>query len=182
MILKGEVFEGMDVFDSATPRTKRRRNQRKEPQVMQRMMRYSEEVEPEETSYLASGELRGTRNVYDPPSDASSPVRVSHVDIFTSVLTSRSYGRLLLHHQEREEAAAELAKKTLAISWSNFHASHPRTQSCHHFVRIPRNVSRPTNPNMLHHCSLAFRATLAPRSRKGLSIHLAFFYILDLRQ
>jgi hypothetical protein len=55
----------MDVFDSATPRTKRKRNQKKAPQVMEQMLRNSQDVEPNEVSFHASGERRRSRNVYE---------------------------------------------------------------------------------------------------------------------
>jgi hypothetical protein len=74
LVLKGERFDGMDVFDAATPRTKRKRNQRKGPQVLEQMMRTSAGVEPAELSYHPSGEFRGARDIYGPPSDAGSPV------------------------------------------------------------------------------------------------------------
>lgn len=72
--LKGERYDGMAVFDSATPNSKRSRNQRKGPEVLRQMMKNSAEVQPAEMSYHATGEFRGTRDIYGPLSAESSPV------------------------------------------------------------------------------------------------------------
>lgn len=75
--LKGDVLEGMAVFDSATPRTRRGRNQRKGPEVLEQMKKNSAEVEPAEISYHPNGEFRATRDIFGPPSsDPSSPVSI----------------------------------------------------------------------------------------------------------
>jgi hypothetical protein len=72
--LKGIYWPGMDLFDSATPEMKRMRNQRKDGTVLEQMMATSTVVEPVEFVYHADGELRNTRDIFDPPSIENSPV------------------------------------------------------------------------------------------------------------
>ncbi|TVY48759.1 hypothetical protein LOCC1_G001652 [Lachnellula occidentalis] len=73
--LKGALWPGMDLFDSATPEMKRMRNQRKDINVMRQMKARSAEIEPAEISYFADGEFRASRDIFGPLSDAESPVR-----------------------------------------------------------------------------------------------------------
>jgi hypothetical protein len=72
--LKGALWPGMDLFDSATPEMKRMRNQRKDSNVMRQMKARSAEIEPAEISYFADGEFRASRDIFGPLSDAESPV------------------------------------------------------------------------------------------------------------
>lgn len=74
--LKGALWPGMDLFDSATPEMKRMRNQRKDVNVMRQMKARSAEIEPAEISYFADGEFRASRDIFGPLSDAESPVCV----------------------------------------------------------------------------------------------------------
>ncbi|TVY81809.1 hypothetical protein LSUE1_G002990 [Lachnellula suecica] len=73
--LKGILWPGMDLFDSATPDMKRMRNQRKDSNVMRQMMATSAEIEPAEISYFADGEFRGSRDIFGPLSGENSPVK-----------------------------------------------------------------------------------------------------------
>lgn len=74
--LKGVLWPGMDLFDSATAEMKRMRNQRKNSNVMRQMMATSAEIEPAEISYFADGEFRGSRDIFGPLSGENSPVRI----------------------------------------------------------------------------------------------------------
>lgn len=74
--LKGALWPGMDLFDSATPEMKRMRNQRKDSNVMRQMKAKSAEIEPAEISYFADGEFRASRDIFGPLSDVESPVCV----------------------------------------------------------------------------------------------------------
>ena len=51
--LKGEIYEGMDVFDSATPEMKRKRNQTKDASVLARLVTNSRRVLPTEVVYYS---------------------------------------------------------------------------------------------------------------------------------
>lgn len=67
--LKGVFWPGMDLFDSATPEQKKRRNQRKEVKVLKNLMAISEEVVPLQVSYYANGDIRESRDIFGPLSD-----------------------------------------------------------------------------------------------------------------
>ncbi|KAM3414984.1 hypothetical protein BST61_g10121 [Cercospora zeina] len=68
--LKGIIWPGMDIFDSATPDMKRRRNQKKDARVLRALQATSEIVEPTECVYDTTGELRREREITGlPPSE-----------------------------------------------------------------------------------------------------------------
>ncbi|KAH6709119.1 hypothetical protein BKA61DRAFT_556473 [Leptodontidium sp. MPI-SDFR-AT-0119] len=73
--LKGIIWPGMDLFDSATPEMKRMRNQRKDHTVLEDMIATSLASEPAEVSFHANGDFRGSRDIFGPLSAESSPVR-----------------------------------------------------------------------------------------------------------
>ncbi|KUJ22658.1 uncharacterized protein LY89DRAFT_693957 [Mollisia scopiformis] len=73
--LKGVLWPGMDLFDSATPDMKRLRNQKKDNTVIQGMIATSRAVEPAEISYHANGEFRASRYIFGPLSNENSPTR-----------------------------------------------------------------------------------------------------------
>jgi len=72
--LKGIIWPGMDLFDSATPEMKRMRNQRKDNTVLEDMIATSLASEPAEVSFHANGDFRGSRDIFGPLSAESSPV------------------------------------------------------------------------------------------------------------
>ncbi|KAH7364084.1 hypothetical protein BKA65DRAFT_572239 [Rhexocercosporidium sp. MPI-PUGE-AT-0058] len=73
--LKGIIWPGMDLFDSATPEMKRMRNQRKDRTVLEDMIATSLACEPAEVSFHANGDFRGSRDIFGPLSAESSPIR-----------------------------------------------------------------------------------------------------------
>ncbi|KAI1003712.1 hypothetical protein K3495_g4492 [Podosphaera aphanis] len=73
--LKGVLWPGMDLFDSATLEQKRMRNQRKGDEVLADMIYTSTQVEPAEVSYHPTGEFRASRDIFGPLSGDDSPVR-----------------------------------------------------------------------------------------------------------
>ncbi|KAH7417419.1 hypothetical protein BKA64DRAFT_300248 [Cadophora sp. MPI-SDFR-AT-0126] len=73
--LKGIIWPGMDLFDSATPEMKRMRNQRKDHTVLEDMVATSLASEPAEVSFHANGDFRGSRDIFGPLSAESSPTR-----------------------------------------------------------------------------------------------------------
>ncbi|KAF4632653.1 hypothetical protein G7Y89_g5476 [Cudoniella acicularis] len=72
--LKGIIWPGMDLFDSATPEMKRMRNQRKDGNVLEQMMALSAGIESSEISYFPNGEFRGSRDIFGPLSGENSPI------------------------------------------------------------------------------------------------------------
>lgn len=72
--LKGVLWPGMDLFDSATPEMKRMRNQRKDSSVLEQMMATSSEVEAVEVVYRADGKVSHARDIFGPLSTENSPV------------------------------------------------------------------------------------------------------------
>ena len=72
--LKGILWPGMDLFDSATPEMKRMRNQRKDSSVLDQMMATSNEVEPTEVVYHPNGQVSHPRDIFGPLSTENSPV------------------------------------------------------------------------------------------------------------
>ncbi|MCJ1400331.1 hypothetical protein MMC11_003536 [Xylographa trunciseda] len=71
--LKGICWPGMDIFDSASPDTRRRRNQKKDGTVLEQMKANSEEVEPTELIFYSGGQLKKRR--YITGQVESSPVK-----------------------------------------------------------------------------------------------------------
>ena len=72
-VLKGVIYEGMDIFDSASPEAQRRRNQRKDGSRIEQMQRDSAAVEQLERIYFANGTLKKERLITG--SVESSPPR-----------------------------------------------------------------------------------------------------------
>lgn len=67
--LKGAVWPGMDIFDSATPDMRRMRNQKKHGSVLANMLLVSESIQQNEYIWDDKmAEITRTRNVYDSPS------------------------------------------------------------------------------------------------------------------
>lgn len=61
--LKGVIWPGMDIFDSATPEMRRKRNQKKAISVLQALQATSKVVEPTECVYDIGGILRKEREI-----------------------------------------------------------------------------------------------------------------------
>lgn len=65
--LKGVLWPGMDLFDSATPEMRRKRNQKKNVSVLQSLQATSEIVEPTECVFDREGVLRKEREITGNP-------------------------------------------------------------------------------------------------------------------
>lgn len=85
---KGEWLKGMEVFDSASTEARRRRNQRKDPAILQKMLESSLLVEQTETVTDLNFVLHKERNVYDEPSIDGSEVRTRPLWLTGSVIES----------------------------------------------------------------------------------------------
>ncbi|ORY09296.1 hypothetical protein BCR34DRAFT_625833 [Clohesyomyces aquaticus] len=75
--LKGVYWPGMDLFDSATPEMRRKRNQKKDISVVEQLELNSQEVEPTELIFTPHGSFKKQRrisgSVYD--DEESSPIK-----------------------------------------------------------------------------------------------------------
>ena len=72
--LKGEIWPGMDLFDSATPEMKRKRNQKKEKSVLELLQATSEIIEATELVFDADGELKQEREITGEPNIDGNPL------------------------------------------------------------------------------------------------------------
>lgn len=61
--LKGVYWPGMDIFDSATPEMRRKRNQKKDSSVVEQLELNSQEVEPMELIFTPSGSFKRQRRI-----------------------------------------------------------------------------------------------------------------------
>lgn len=73
--LKGILWPGMDIFDSATPNMKRKRNQKKSTDVASRLEAISKEVEATEVVYSNHGDFHKARPITGFPHSDSSPLK-----------------------------------------------------------------------------------------------------------
>ena len=77
-VLKGVIYKGMGIFDSANPEAQRRRNQKKDGSRIQRMQSDSAAVEQIEKIYFANGTLKKARLITgnvesSPPRELTPP-------------------------------------------------------------------------------------------------------------
>ena len=71
--LKGAIWPGMDIFDSATLEMRRKRNQKKDVSVLDQLEQNSLEVEPTEVIYQPFGFIRKQRRISG-KAESSSPL------------------------------------------------------------------------------------------------------------
>lgn len=74
--LRGVYWPGMDIFDSATPEMRRKRNQKKDISVVERLELNSQEVEPTELIFTPLGTFKKQRRISGSVYDDSSPVKL----------------------------------------------------------------------------------------------------------
>lgn len=72
--LKGVLWPGMDIFDSATEQMRRKRNQKKDGSILKMMEKASEDIEPTELVFSPTGILRKQRVISGNIED-SSPLK-----------------------------------------------------------------------------------------------------------
>lgn len=75
--LKGILWPGMDIFDSATPTARRRRNQKKDASILEQLEASSLEVQPTEAIWLPDGGLKKERVITGDVASSSSPWKSS---------------------------------------------------------------------------------------------------------
>ncbi|KAK3996414.1 hypothetical protein QBC44DRAFT_355578 [Cladorrhinum sp. PSN332] len=74
--LKGVIYPGMGLFDSASEYQKRRRNQRKDESVLRNMIETSATITATEYVWDEDGDFQRTRDIYATPSVEGSPERM----------------------------------------------------------------------------------------------------------
>ena len=79
--LKGVYWPGMNMFDSASPDAKRKRNQKKDGSILEQMKTTSATVEPTELIFYPGGDLYKTRYISgqvesSPPVKTAIPIKV----------------------------------------------------------------------------------------------------------
>ena len=77
--LKGILWPGMDIFDSATPEMRRKRNQKKDTSVLEQLEQNSQEVEPNELVFTPSGSFKRQRRISHLLDEESSPIKISPI-------------------------------------------------------------------------------------------------------
>jgi hypothetical protein len=73
--LKGDIWPGMDIFDSATPEMRRKRNQKKATSVIVQLQATSEIVTPTELIFDNLGQFKRERVISGEPNSADDPLR-----------------------------------------------------------------------------------------------------------
>lgn len=99
--LKGIYWPGMDIFDSATPEMKRKRNQKKDVSVVEQLETNSQEVAATELIWTPCGTLKKERPISGSVTDSSpikldaSPFRAPLIDLETNrvVRQTRTFAR-----------------------------------------------------------------------------------------
>lgn len=76
--LKGIFWPGMDLFDSATPEMRKKRNQRKDGSVVEQLEQNSQVVEPTEMIFYQSGDLKKQRKISGRVESSESPTESPH--------------------------------------------------------------------------------------------------------
>ncbi|TKA60704.1 hypothetical protein B0A49_09015 [Cryomyces minteri] len=74
--LKGVFWPGMNIFDSATPEMRRKRNQKKSTSVVEQLELNSQDVEATELIFTPAGSFKKQRKISGLPEDDSSPVKM----------------------------------------------------------------------------------------------------------
>ncbi|KAF2810528.1 uncharacterized protein BDZ99DRAFT_387166 [Mytilinidion resinicola] len=74
--LKGVYWPGMDIFDSATPEMRRKRNQKKDSSVLEQLEINSKEVEPTEIIFTPQGTFKKQRRISGSSFEESSPIKL----------------------------------------------------------------------------------------------------------
>jgi hypothetical protein len=147
--LKGVLWPGMNVFDSATPEMKRMRNQRKDGSILEQMLATSIEIEPAEISYHANGEFRASRDIFGPLSTENTPVG-------TEVVYSFHSQHILTPNRNHHQRSGKFARTLLSLRSPPMFLGrelHEERRPLHWEVR--QNVLHQCNPSrqysFVHH-------------------------------
>ncbi|TKX22723.1 hypothetical protein C1H76_5040 [Elsinoe australis] len=115
-LLKGVIWPGMDLFDSATPEMQRKRNQKKSLDVVDRLEATSKEIEATEVVYTTEIIVQKSRPITGLPHSSVSPVkRPSTPPAKVRKINSR---RKPLASRDANSGAVPTARKTRARTTS----------------------------------------------------------------
>lgn len=153
--LKGLVWPGMNLFDSATPEMRRKRNQRKDGSVLEHMKSTSAAVEPAELVWTLEGDLQRTRDIYASPSVGGSPVCLpgsscsSALPRFAHVVHMMLTLGFHIGQDEQKDRRQGQEEKDTPNCWiraykedSGWHARQ-KAQQCRQSWRTRRHLHRP---------------------------------------
>ncbi|KAI0017301.1 hypothetical protein F4780DRAFT_616406 [Xylariomycetidae sp. FL0641] len=136
LVLKGVVYPGMGGFDAATHDERRKRNQRKDPAVLDRLKVCSEQVTTIEGVMNANLDVQRFRDVYDEPS-----VDGSVVGDLRGPFSFLHLGILIVFQDEDEDGDADGRPHRRAASGRYNGQSGRRRQTT-----APRQSTRPSRP------------------------------------
>jgi hypothetical protein len=104
--LKGIYWPGMDIFDSATPEMRRKRNQKKDTSVIEQLEANSKVVEPNELIFTPSGSLKRQRRMSGSTFDEdSSPIKPRS----SPAITTHQNSRVPLEELDRSRSVSDLS-------------------------------------------------------------------------
>ena len=155
--LKGVLWPGMDLFDSATPEMKRMRNQRKDESVLEQMITTSTEIEPNEIVYDLNGEVHHIRDIFGPLSSENSPVSfLGHYRGSVSNLVSLDPGSNSQEVQSSQDRSAVRHQCQCST-----YASSTSKKNCCHRDSVEAAICFPSKPSS---ASSTFRTKVHPES------------------
>ncbi|KAK2788006.1 hypothetical protein FQN52_007012 [Onygenales sp. PD_12] len=143
--LKGILWPGMDIFDSATEQMRKKRNQKKDGSVLKQMEKTSENVEATELVFSPGGTLRKERHISGNVEDWSplkgetpipKPKRVTRArrpplsQSSSNLFNLRGQSRKLVktEHRRHTSSLEELSRQTLPLLETS-----PAHRSLHYF-------------------------------------------------
>jgi hypothetical protein len=109
--LKGTIWPGMDLFDSATPEQKRKRNQRKDNSVLEQMKLTSQAVTATECIWTQDGDFQRERDIYASPSIDGSPLPLAAPSTPSRKRKYRSRHRSPIKSEEERDTKVVSADK-----------------------------------------------------------------------
>lgn len=149
--LKGIIWPGMDMFDSADAETQRKRNQRKDISVLKRMQAMSELVEPMETVCSPGGTVKKRRHVDDLEDD--SPVEGESPLMKQSSRSKRKPLSVLSHNASgqtlRKSRSSRRMLNTMTTPTRVMHASNKPQRARRHYRQPQRSTTNNKKSNHL---------------------------------
>ena len=130
--LKGIIWPGMDLFDSACADARRKRNQKKETTVLESMQAQSEQVEPTEVIYFPSWDLKKARfisgEVESSPPGSVSPKKRQRAKSGRRPLSELDVNRPTARTRQSFHEEIDKVQPIQGSETACFHAHSPRLQ------------------------------------------------------
>jgi hypothetical protein len=149
--LKGVFWPGMDIFDSATPEQKRKRNQRKDVSVVKNMEEFAACVEPTECIWSEDIiELQRTRDIYATPTPVGTPVCPCSPKpwiLFSREQGTNSCGAIQEPEDDEPAPASKKKRGRRSAATTSSTQSKPRRTS----ARIGRRAKKGRKPSDVLH-------------------------------